>query len=200
MTHSTTEVLTGGLVLAVAAGFAFYAAQAAGLSRGGDSYPLSASFRSLEGVSVGTDVRLAGVKIGTVTNVAAFGAFVDIGVHQDGLVHVSQLADRFVKDPHEVVKTGQVVKVTVTEVDVPRKRIGLTMKKDGGASAKEDRNARGPAKGAAPRRGGKPGGHQGSGKGKTPAGPKGGKPGSGQGSSQGTGALGAALMDAFKKK
>ncbi len=70
MTHSTTEVLTGGLVLAVAAGFAFYAAQAAGLSRGGDSYPLSASFRSLEGVSVGTDVRLAGVKIGTVTNVA----------------------------------------------------------------------------------------------------------------------------------
>ena len=70
MTHSTPEVLTGGLVLAVAAGFAFYAAQAAGLSRGGDSYPLSASFRSLEGVSVGTDVRLAGVKIGTVTNVA----------------------------------------------------------------------------------------------------------------------------------
>ncbi len=58
---------------------------------------------------------------GTVTNVAAFGAFVDIGVHQDGLVHVSQLADRFVKDPHEVVKAGDVVKVRVTEVDVPRK-------------------------------------------------------------------------------
>lgn len=69
---------------------------------------------------------------GTVTNVAAFGAFVDIGVHQDGLVHVSQLADRFVKDPHEVVKAGDVVKVRVTEVDVPRKRIGLTMRKDGG--------------------------------------------------------------------
>ncbi len=67
---------------------------------------------------------------GTVTNVAAFGAFVDIGVHQDGLVHVSQLADRFVKDPHEVVKAGDVVKVRVTEVDVPRKRIGLTMRKD----------------------------------------------------------------------
>ena len=69
MTHSTTEVLTGGLVLVVAAGFAFYAAQAAGLSRGGENYPLTASFRSLEGVSVGTDVRLAGVKIGTVTGV-----------------------------------------------------------------------------------------------------------------------------------
>lgn len=65
---------------------------------------------------------------GTVTNVAAFGAFVDIGVHQDGLVHVSQLADRFVKDPHEIVKAGDVVKVRVTEVDVARKRIGLTMR------------------------------------------------------------------------
>ncbi len=71
---------------------------------------------------------------GTVTNVAAFGAFVDIGVHQDGLVHISQLADRFVKDPNEVVKVGDVVRVRVTEVDVPRKRIGLTMRKDGGAA------------------------------------------------------------------
>ncbi|SHE51384.1 uncharacterized protein SAMN02745223_00601 [Devosia limi DSM 17137] len=67
---------------------------------------------------------------GTVTNVAAFGAFVDIGVHQDGLVHVSQLADKFVKDPHEVVKAGDVVKVRVVEVDVPRKRIGLTMRRE----------------------------------------------------------------------
>jgi len=75
---------------------------------------------------------------GTVTNVAAFGAFVDIGVHQDGLVHVSQLADRFIKDPHEVVKAGDVVKVRVTEVDVPRKRIGLTMRKDGGAPTARD--------------------------------------------------------------
>ncbi|OCX62076.1 RNA-binding transcriptional accessory protein [Thioclava sp. SK-1] len=67
---------------------------------------------------------------GTVTNVAAFGAFVDIGVHQDGLVHVSQLADRFVKDPHEVVKAGDVVRVLVTEVDIARKRIALSMRKD----------------------------------------------------------------------
>lgn len=72
---------------------------------------------------------------GTVTNVAAFGAFVDIGVHQDGLVHVSQLADKFVKDPHEIVKAGDVVKVRVTEIDVPRKRIALTMRKDGGEEA-----------------------------------------------------------------
>ncbi len=65
---------------------------------------------------------------GTVTNVANFGAFVDIGVHQDGLVHISALADRFVKDPHEIVKVGDVVKVKVLEVDIPRKRIGLSMR------------------------------------------------------------------------
>jgi len=70
-----------------------------------------------------------GMKLpGIVTNVTAFGAFVDIGVHQDGLVHVSQLADRFVKDPAEVVKVGQKVRVTVTEVDLARKRIALSMK------------------------------------------------------------------------
>jgi uncharacterized protein len=78
---------------------------------------------------------------GTVTNVAAFGAFVDIGVHQDGLVHVSQLADRFVKDAHEVVKAGDVVKVRVIEVDIKRKRISLTMRKqsDGGQPPRTDR-------------------------------------------------------------
>jgi uncharacterized protein len=65
---------------------------------------------------------------GTVTNVAAFGAFVDIGVHQDGLVHLSQLADRFVRDAHEVVKAGDVVHVRVVEVDIGRKRIALTMR------------------------------------------------------------------------
>ena len=65
---------------------------------------------------------------GVVTNVANFGAFVDVGVHQDGLVHVSQLANRFVKDPREVVKAGDIVKVKVLEVDLPRRRIALTMK------------------------------------------------------------------------
>jgi uncharacterized protein len=65
---------------------------------------------------------------GVVTNVTNFGAFVDLGVHQDGLVHISALADRFIKDPHEVVKAGDIVKVKVMEVDVARKRIGLTMR------------------------------------------------------------------------
>ncbi|HRE18851.1 MAG TPA: helix-hairpin-helix domain-containing protein, partial [Rhodocyclaceae bacterium] len=65
---------------------------------------------------------------GVVTNVAAFGAFIDIGVHQDGLVHVSALSTKFVKDPHEVVKAGEIVKVKVLEVDLPRQRISLTMR------------------------------------------------------------------------
>ena len=113
---------------------------------------------------------------GTVTNVAAFGAFVDIGVHQDGLVHVSQLADRFVKDPHEVVKAGDVVKVRVTEVDVPRKRIGLTMRKDGSAAPAPRGNAnrdQRPAKNFTQQR----------------------KP-----EQPSTGAFGAALLEAMKKK
>jgi len=79
---------------------------------------------------------------GTVTNVAAFGAFVDIGVHQDGLVHVSRLADRFIKDPHQVVKAGDVVKVRVIEVDVKRKRIALSMRKDEPAAGEGSRAER----------------------------------------------------------
>ena len=81
-----------------------------------------------EGVNELKDLQPGMVLEGTVTNVAAFGAFVDVGVHQDGLVHVSQLSDRFVKDPYQVVKAGDVVKVRVVEVDVKRKRIALTMK------------------------------------------------------------------------
>lgn len=94
-----------------------------------------------DGVDDIKDLKPGMLLEGTVTNVAAFGAFVDIGVHQDGLVHVSQLADKFVKDPHEVVKAGDVVKVRVVEVDVPRKRIGLTMRKDGEAMAPRGNNA-----------------------------------------------------------
>ena len=67
---------------------------------------------------------------GVVSNVAAFGAFVDIGVHQDGLIHISALSDTFVKDPRDVVKAGDIVKVKVLEVDVPRKRIALTRRLD----------------------------------------------------------------------
>ncbi len=114
---------------------------------------------------------------GTVTNVAAFGAFVDVGVHQDGLVHVSQLADRFVKDPHEVVKAGDVVNVRVTEVDIPRNRIGLSMRKDDGRAPQQNRGQQGkkPAR-----------------QGKMSAKPAPGK-------SAQTGALGSALLDAMKR-
>jgi uncharacterized protein len=81
-----------------------------------------------EGVQSIGDLTPGMVLEGVVTNVANFGAFVDIGVHQDGLVHVSQLADRFVKDPRDVVKAGDIVTVRVVEIDLPRKRIALTMK------------------------------------------------------------------------
>ncbi|WP_158044485.1 Tex family protein [Skermanella pratensis] len=81
-----------------------------------------------EGVNELKDLEPGMVLEGAVTNVTAFGAFVDIGVHQDGLVHISQLANKFVKDPHTVVKAGDVVKVKVLEVDLKRKRIALTMR------------------------------------------------------------------------
>ncbi|WP_374642461.1 Tex family protein [Tabrizicola sp.] len=128
---------------------------------GRDPRPSFKTATFTEGVEEITDLRPGMVLEGTVTNVAAFGAFVDIGVHQDGLVHVSQLSDSFVKDPHAVVKAGDVVKVRVVEVDVPRKRIGLTMKSDGGASARDQARERGPA--AKPVRGPMQAGGQGGG-------------------------------------
>ncbi|MFF5126584.1 Tex family protein [Streptomyces syringium] len=95
---------------------------------------------------------------GVVTNVAAFGAFVDVGVHQDGLVHVSAMSKTFVKDPRDVVKPGDIVRVKVMDVDIPRKRISLTLRLDdespsggggaGGPAAREPRGARGGARGA----------------------------------------------------
>src|SRR5436190_13854042 len=97
---------------------------------GRDPRPIfkTASFR--EGVEKLEDLKPGMVLEGIVTNVAAFGAFVDVGVHQDGLVHVSAMARRFVKDPREVVKPGDVVKVKVLDVDVPRKRISLSLRLD----------------------------------------------------------------------
>ncbi|MDB5970839.1 MAG: Transcriptional accessory protein [Hydrocarboniphaga sp.] len=130
-----------------------------------------------EGVNEVADLKPGMMLEGTVTNVAAFGAFVDIGVHQDGLVHVSQLSDRFVKDPRDVVKAGQIVKVRVVDVDLKRQRIALSMKKDDGSTptvagsrsdstrAPDRRSTRPPAKTAAP-----------------------------------VGSLGSALADAFKRK
>jgi uncharacterized protein len=81
-----------------------------------------------DGVDDIKDLREGMILEGTVSNVAAFGAFIDLGVHQDGLVHVSQLSHKFTTDAREVVKTGDIVKVQVVEVDVARKRIALTMK------------------------------------------------------------------------
>ncbi len=81
-----------------------------------------------DGVETLKDLSEEMILEGTVTNVTNFGAFVDIGVHQDGLVHISCLADKFIDDPHSVVKAGQIVKVKVMEVDIPRKRIALTMR------------------------------------------------------------------------
>ena len=95
---------------------------------------------------------------GVVTNVAAFGAFVDVGVHQDGLVHISALANTFVKDPRSVVKPGDIVRVKVLEVDQGRKRIALTMRLDDETARKPaaDRGARGvPNPSSAPERTGK---------------------------------------------
>ncbi|QEE22084.1 RNA-binding transcriptional accessory protein [Youhaiella tibetensis] len=149
---------------------------------GRDPRPAFKTATFADGVDDIKDLKPGMMLEGTVTNVAAFGAFVDIGVHQDGLVHVSQLADRFVKDAHEVVKAGDIVKVRVVEVDVKRKRIGLTMRKDGGG---------GEARQQPPRDGGKPP-------------PCGGSPRPGQGRDRNPppsqGALGAALSEALKRK
>lgn len=96
------------------------------------------AFSFSDGVNAITDLHVGMTLPGIITNITAFGAFVDIGVHQDGLVHVSQLSNKFVKDPNEVVKVSQQVQVKVTEVDVARKRIALTMKTDEPAPAKQN--------------------------------------------------------------
>ncbi len=104
---------------------------------GRDPRPDFVVARFNEGVQDIADLQEGMVLEGTVSNVAQFGAFVDLGVHQDGLVHVSQMSHKFIEDAREVVKTGQIVKVKVLEVDAPRKRISLTMKLDA-APARRD--------------------------------------------------------------
>lgn len=111
---------------------------------GRDPRPEFSTATFKEGVEKISDLKPGMVLEGTVTNVAAFGAFVDVGVHQDGLVHVSAMANHFVKDPHDVVRSGQVVKVKVLEVDVDRQRIGLSMRLEdepeaGGGSRQKQR-------------------------------------------------------------
>jgi len=145
---------------------------------GRDPRPTFKTATFAEGIDSITDLRPGMSLEGTVTNVAAFGAFVDIGVHQDGLVHVSQLADRFVKDPHEVVKAGDVVRVRVTEIDVPRKRIGLSMRKDSDASPPSRRREA-----------------------EKPKSPRAAKPATARPpEAKSQGALGAALADAMKRR
>jgi len=150
---------------------------------GRDPRPSFKTATFAEGVNEISDLVPGMVLEGTVTNVAAFGAFVDIGVHQDGLVHVSQLADRFVKDPHEVVKAGDIVKVRVVEVDAKRKRIGLSMRKDDGTMpSSPSRDAK---SGGGPKSGGlKPGG----------------KPSQAGKKPETQGSLGAALAAAMQRK
>jgi len=114
---------------------------------GRDPRPEFKAARFADGVEELKDLEVGMILEGVVSNVAAFGAFVDIGVHQDGLVHISALADRYVKDPREVVKAGDVVKVKVLEVDIPRKRIALTCRLDDappapGAARGNDRGER----------------------------------------------------------
>ncbi len=101
---------------------------------GRDPRPEFRTAAFVEGIESLADLKAGMVLEGVVTNVAAFGAFVDVGVHQDGLVHVSAMSTKFVKDPHDVVKAGQIVKVKVLDVDVKRQRIALTMRMDDDAS------------------------------------------------------------------
>ncbi|MDX3064814.1 MULTISPECIES: Tex family protein [Streptomyces] len=118
---------------------------------GRDPRPAFRTATFKEGVEKIGDLTSGMVLEGVVTNVAAFGAFVDIGVHQDGLVHVSAMSRTFVKDPRDVVKPGDIVKVKVMDVDIPRKRISLTLRLDdeaagaqgGGQSPRRERNGRG---------------------------------------------------------
>ncbi|QLB13782.1 uncharacterized protein EV697_10689 [Bisgaardia hudsonensis] len=94
----------------------------------------------MDGVETISDLKAGMILEGSITNVTNFGAFVDIGVHQDGLVHISSLSDKFVENPHQVVKTGDIVKVKVLDVDIARKRIALTMRLDEQATDKKEKS------------------------------------------------------------
>ncbi|MFE2722289.1 Tex family protein [Kitasatospora sp. NPDC059327] len=159
---------------------------------GRDPRPAFRTATFKEGVDKIGDLEVGMVLEGVVTNVAAFGAFVDVGVHQDGLVHVSALSKNFVKDPREVVKPGDIVTVRVTTVDVPRKRIGLTLRLDDEVGAE-----RGGDRGGG--RGGERGGDRGGDRGGRQARPprqdrRGSGGGSGAGSGGGSGSGGQAPL------
>ena len=138
---------------------------------GRDPRPAFKAAVFMDGVETLNDLKPGMVLEGAVTNVAAFGAFVDIGVHQDGLVHVSAMSKTFVQDPREVVKPGDIVRVKILEVDIPRKRVALTLRLDDELGPRTDRAgtaaprndsvrpaSRGPSRSAAPTRRVKQGG------------------------------------------
>jgi uncharacterized protein len=161
---------------------------------GRDPRPAFTTATFAEGVEKIADLKPGMILEGQVTNVAAFGAFVDIGVHQDGLVHVSALSDKFVQDPREVVKSGDVVKVRVLEVDPVRKRISLSMRLNDepnkGRQPREDRGQ------------GRPGGGQRQGGGGQQRQPRqqGGQRGGGSGAGGGGGNFGnSAMADALRR-
>jgi protein Tex len=144
---------------------------------GRDPRPSFVTATFAEGVHEIGDLRPGMTLEGTVTNVAAFGAFVDIGVHQDGLVHISQLAKRFVKDPHEIVKAGDVVRVRVVEVDAARRRISLSMRPEAAPLSGKEKGARGRHQDKSPVR-----------------------PAPARAKVEAPGSLGQALLDAFKRE
>ncbi|MFE9747603.1 Tex family protein [Saccharothrix saharensis] len=125
---------------------------------GRDPRPAFKTATFADGVEKISDLKPGMVLEGVVTNVAAFGAFVDVGVHQDGLVHISALSNTYVKDPRDVVKSGDVVRVKVLEVDIPRKRIGLTLRLEDEPGRKPPREQREPRGGQRGPRGGGGGG------------------------------------------
>ncbi|WP_331461200.1 Tex family protein [Micromonospora tarapacensis] len=178
---------------------------------GRDPRPEFRTATFVEGVEKIGDLTPGMVLEGVVTNVAAFGAFVDVGVHQDGLVHVSAMSRTFVKDPREVVKSGDVVKVKVLDVDVPRKRISLTLRLDDEAEPGTGRGSRGGAeRGGTGRQGRGPGGQgrggaEPQGRGGLAGQGRGGKGGGGQGRGAGQGRGGGsapadgAMADALRR-
>ncbi|SEK27082.1 Tex family protein [Rhodococcus maanshanensis] len=152
----------------------------------------TATFAS--GVEKVADLKPGMTLEGVVTNVAAFGAFVDVGVHQDGLVHVSAMSHNFVKDPREVVKSGDVVKVKVMEVDIPRQRIGLSLRLDDEPGAAKQDGPRG--QGGGQRQGGQRDGGSRQGGGQRGGGQRGGQR---QGGGSGSSPAGGSMADALRK-
>lgn len=169
---------------------------------GRDPRPAFKTATFKEGVEEMKDLRPGMLLEGVVTNVAAFGAFVDVGVHQDGLVHVSALSESYVSDPREVVKPGDIVRVKVMDVDLPRKRISLTLRLNdevGAGGGRQRGGAGGERPGGTPPRQGGRGGQSGQGGGRNAGqGGRRGGPGSG-GSGGGQPAPGGAMADALRR-